>query len=531
MSKIYPNIPPDSCPRSELKVREALSATGGFTAFHSVAWQYKRNGAQGDGEADFVVIAPDKGILILEVKGGGVEIEDGQWFTTNARGERNKIKDPFEQAKDSKYALLGYIKETAPELVQYPIVHGVVFPDITVDGSLAFNAPREILIDANELKSLDKSINRIFEHWGRAKLVQPSSIKTYVSLLAPTKTVKRLLSNDVIDVSENLIELTNQQMLVLHATRRMKRAVVYGGAGTGKTILATERARQLSADGLKTLLVCYNTPLKEYLQSGMADSNVEVESFHTLAIKVAKMAKIPLPMSLESEWFERDVVDVFKKSVESSSLAYDAILIDEAQDFSLEWIAAIEGIVRDGGYFLLFADSHQNLYKRGWTVPLDFGEYELSVNCRNSKQIAEKVAKLFGDQLAGKMANGPEPTLVEYERESQIIPYTINLLESLLLEQGLSAKQVVVLTDSNQLVKELRSMVVGPHVLTTLDRLGIPVETIHRFKGLERDVVILVLTNKMNDKDLIPLSYVGMSRARAMLYVVAGQNTASNIRW
>lgn len=482
MSKIYPEVPSDNCPRSELKVREALSATEGLTAFHSVAWQYKRKGAQGDGEADFVVIAPDKGILILEVKGGGVEIKDGQWFTTNARGEKNKIRDPFDQAKDSKYALLGYIKETAPELTQYPIVHGVVFPDITVDGYLTFNAPREILIDANELKSIDKSINRIFEHWGRAKQVQPSAIKIYVSLLAPTKTVKRLLSNEVVDVSESLIELTAQQTLVLYATRRMKRAVVYGSAGTGKTILAAERARQLSTSGLKTLLVCYNTPLKEYLQSGMSDSNVEVESFHTLAIKVAKWAKTPLPASLESEWFERDVVDVFKKSVESFPLIYDAILVDEAQDFAPEWIAATEGIVRDGGYFLLYADSHQDLYKRGWAVPPGFGEYELSVNCRNSKQIAEKVAKLFGDQLVGKMVDGPEPVLVEYDRESQIITYTVNLLESLLLEQGLSAKQVIVLTDSNQLVTELRSMVVGPHVLTTIDRLGVPVETIHRFK-------------------------------------------------
>ncbi|WP_122879286.1 nuclease-related domain-containing protein [Burkholderia pseudomallei] len=95
---------------SEKRVAAALQRlSDDWTVLHHVSWQSKRGGRQGDGEADFVLVHPRKGILVLEVKGGGIEIETGRWFTTDRNGRRFAIKNPFEQAVASKHALVGWL--------------------------------------------------------------------------------------------------------------------------------------------------------------------------------------------------------------------------------------------------------------------------------------------------------------------------------------------------------------------------------------------------------------------------------------
>ncbi|MBF3745682.1 NERD domain-containing protein [Burkholderia pseudomallei] len=105
MSKLLPTNPPSRTPRSEMKVREALARVDDIVVLHSVAWQGVRRGKQADGEADFIVLVPMKGIAILEVKGGTIEVASGRWYSTDREGIQHGIKNPFEQAKDSKYAL------------------------------------------------------------------------------------------------------------------------------------------------------------------------------------------------------------------------------------------------------------------------------------------------------------------------------------------------------------------------------------------------------------------------------------------
>ncbi len=53
-------------------------------------------------EADFVIAHPERGILCLEVKGGGIEHQHGEWFRRNPGGTRERIEDPFEQVADER---------------------------------------------------------------------------------------------------------------------------------------------------------------------------------------------------------------------------------------------------------------------------------------------------------------------------------------------------------------------------------------------------------------------------------------------
>src|SRR5688572_25194660 len=135
MAILFPPQPHEGSPASELKVRAVLaSLDDDWRVFHSVAWQSVRAGREGDGEADFVLLHPRRGLVVLEVKGGEIRIENGMWNSVN-RATRvvNRIKNPFEQAKASKYALLRHLEDVFSSRFEASVVHGAVLPDVTVD--------------------------------------------------------------------------------------------------------------------------------------------------------------------------------------------------------------------------------------------------------------------------------------------------------------------------------------------------------------------------------------------------------------
>lgn len=531
MTTFYPREALPSSPRSEIKVRERLSTADDLVVFHSVAWQSRRGGKQGDGEADFVVLAPDHGILVLEVKGGGIEVVDGMWYSTGGDGIRRSIKNPFDQAKDSKYALLNFLKAVDPALTRYPIVHGAVFPDIEVDQLLGLNAPREIIVDRVDLSRPMEVIERIFRHWGQKRALSRSDVLRIVDHLAPTIRVRRLLRDDVGDARQALIDLTGEQMVVLQAIKRIKRAMILGGAGTGKTVLAVEKSRQLASSGFRPLLLCYNAPLRRYLASTLRDLSVDVQTFHSLVLREAQCARSKTPFDPTSAWYETEAPHILYEAAARNHTRYDALLVDEAQDFAMEWLLVTQSLVADGGLLYLFADSHQDLYRRGWSTLEGLAELELTVNCRNTRPIARKVASIFGDRLDGKLVDGPEPRFVEVDRREQLAPYVVGLVESIVLEDKIKPTQLIVLTDSTSVVSELRSTGVAGHLFTTLNGHGIPVETVYRFKGLERDVVVLALSDTATAEDLRAVAYVGLSRAKVGLYVVANRQVKDAIAW
>ncbi|MFM5543022.1 NERD domain-containing protein [Aeromonas veronii] len=531
MTTFYPHDVPSNSPKSERKVRERLSNIDDLVVFHSVAWQSRRGGKQGDGEADFVLLVPNLGILILEVKGGGVETIDGLWYSTGRDGIRHSIKNPFDQAKDSKFALLSFFKTVEPTLARIPIVHAVVFPDVGVDQLLGFNAPTEIIIDRTALVRPMLAIERIFQHWGQSGPLSKTDTQRIIGHLAPTIQVKRLLRDDVEDAQQGLLDLTTEQVGLLQALKRVKNAMILGGAGTGKTVLAIEKSRQLAASGFRVLLLCYNAPLRQHLISTLHGSSVEVETFHSLVHREARRANLKIPFHPTSEWYENEASRILNAAAAHNSTQYDGLIIDEAQDFAMEWLSAAQALVAGDGLQFMFADFHQDLYRRGWSVPKGLVEFELTINCRNTGPIAKKVANIFNDRLEGKFIDGPEPKFLQTDYREPLAPNIIRLVESLVLEDKIEPAQLVVLTDSASVVSELRATGVAEHLFTTLDGHGIPVETIHRFKGLERDVVVIALSDATTFADIRAVTYVGLSRAKVGLYVIASRDIKDAIAW
>lgn len=115
MARFFPNLSlldnDSDIPRSEHIVLHAFekSLSDDFCIYHSVSFIQKKSTLK-EGEADLVIFHRQYGLLILEVKGGGISIENGQWFSENRDG-KHPIKNPFDQARKAKHALLEKIKK------------------------------------------------------------------------------------------------------------------------------------------------------------------------------------------------------------------------------------------------------------------------------------------------------------------------------------------------------------------------------------------------------------------------------------
>jgi hypothetical protein len=175
LAKIYPEHLPESIVndpkrQAERQVFDCLATLErSFVVFYSVAWQSRRDGRMRDGEADFVIAHPDLGVLVMEVKGGGVsfDAQTGEWTTTDRYGDTFTI-NPVQQAVTSKHTLLEKLRDL-PEWdsrLFLNIGHVVCFPDVIIEEkSLRLDLPRVIIIDHKDLKNLDLVIRNIFEHY------------------------------------------------------------------------------------------------------------------------------------------------------------------------------------------------------------------------------------------------------------------------------------------------------------------------------------------------------------------------------
>ncbi len=533
MAETYPPILPEDTPNSEVKVFRSLRRLGpAWRVFHSVTWQSLRGRRPGDGEADFVVLHPDHGLVIIEVKGGAIEVLDGEWFSTGRSG-RFSIKNPFEQAVASKHALRRFIENLDPPLPRVPVGHVVAFPDCSLGSGIGTYGPRELIFDKSDLLEPETALARALGHWQQSAHLTSDSVSRLTTLLAPSAVVRPRLKGDLDTLEAELIELTDQQIRAMRHIRRQRRAAVFGGPGTGKTILALERARTLAADGFGTLLTCFNAPLGRSLERTTADlAGVTAGTFHSLCFKLASKAGLNVPPDRSPDWWALGAPELLTQAAGRLGRTFDAIVVDEGQDFPDSWLMALAMLLSepDDGPFYVFADDQQALFQPDWELGMDLPPFDLDINCRNSLQIAEKVAAVFGGDVLTLGAAGPRPSWVRCDGDDQAVESVQDLVARLILDEMVDPSRIVVLSDQRQFVDRLRRLVVADSVFVELDRTGVVTETIQRFKGLEADVVICVLLGAATE-DLKRAAYVGFSRAKLMLIAVGRSSLRSALHW
>lgn len=552
MGKMYPKALPNHVrnepgKRAEVKLYDALcqQMRGNWTIFYHVAWlgRTTTQGAPRDGETDFIIAHPEHGILLVEVKGGGISYQGSQqqWISRDHGGNEYRI-NPFAQVVQCKYALLNKIKSLpgwTPHWIA--IGHAVAFPDCTIEHiTLPPDAPPDIIIDGRHLLHLSERIEEIMRYWSNQKHslspIGAELIQGLERLLAPTITLPNPLAIQVADEEQEILHLTEEQFRMLDLLQRSRRAAISGCAGSGKTTLAVEKARRLANEGFRTLLTCYNKSLASHLSDAAGKtSNLTVCTFHQLCYRLAREAQIELPVpdgTHPKKVFDEEYPDALSRSVRvRPELAFDAIIVDEGQDFHDTWWIALEDCLREGreSIFYVFYDDNQRIFRDRGIIPPDLPCFPLQENVRNTRAIHRALVAYYQGEYDSR-PRGPVGRSVES------YPYTTpvelrKLLSQLLLKltgaEQLAPRDIVILTPKALNRSQLPGLELGGQLRLveryTSQGREILYTTIQSFKGLERRVIIVVeldeeLPAAQATRDA--LCYVAFSRPRNHLIVL-----------
>lgn len=472
-------------------------------------WGISPKGAEIDGEADFIVAHAFHGVLFLEVKGGRVEFDpkNGMWLSQDRNGIKHKIKDPIIQATSSKYQLLKKFQQVSnwPNY-KVRLRHGVIFPNCEpTRNDLIGPYEKDLFCCATEFRDsfFEWILNRLASHGGNDSQIDKGPgidgiAAIDFSIAAPAKLTIPLFRQLTSDIDRQDELFTGAQLFVVSSIDTSLRTVIEGGAGTGKTLIGCELAFRYSEAGLSTLFCCLSDALSSSIKGRLEDlENVDIFTLN----------------DLETQYQNQTI----KK--------YDAIIIDEGQDVAWEQWDLFDQILREkSSYLRVLFDSNQAIYRArdDLETRLQAQSFPLRLNVRNTKQIAEVTDGLYrGPLIHCGGSDGVSPIVweVPYAKSvSKCLEVVLDLIEN----KKILPSDIAVLTVDSKTVVDISSKLLTSRVKVkdAISRLGaaVTVETIRKFKGLESKVVVLVLDRESSNNS--ELSYVGVSRARAMLILV-----------
>ncbi len=520
---------------------------------HSATWAYRDKLHQlREGEADFTLAFPGAGLLTVEVKGGGVALDgrNGAWSSSDRSGAIHPIKAPFRQAQSEKYAILDQIKGH-PKWRRWPgqrVIsgHAVFFPDLHDIGPLVHpSRARQLIGGQADLAQLQAWVAQAGAFWrtGQEQDLGGRGVELVEEILCGSVDVRALLRAELAYAEAELVRLTERQARVLRILGGRKRAVIAGGAGTGKTLIAVEKARQLAAAGQAVLLLCYNRPLADVLAHSLANTpNLTVMSYHQLCEQRIDLVRRQSGQDLLAEAAQSypghgdqhkfEVQMPFALALANEALPenlYDSVIVDEAQDFSDEYWFGVETLLKDpnDGAFYLFTDRNQAIYRRDAKLPIEDEPFHLTANCRNTAPIHTLAYGFYvGTPVDASELVGPDVETACWETDQEQAAEIERRVRRLLTDEKLLPSDIVVLLAKRP--KSVLYEMLGRHRLPGKAQWSferrvpgtVLVDTVARFKGLESPVVLLWIGEEVSSAEEGETVYVGTSRAKYLMHVV-----------
>lgn len=474
-----------------------------------------------DREIDILVGIVGSGVATLEVKGGAITRVGGEWLQGTGAGQ-HRI-DPVEQARNGKYALLRYVNADARWQRYMRWAHGVVLVHTAVDTSFATpDCPREAIFGRDDLASLVDGLRRLIDTQARFPAVTAADLRDLADILQGRFPPQADRLAEAAEREAHADRLTRQQAMVLDAIRLLNRVEIRGGAGSGKTWLAVEQARRLAQQGQRVALVCYSRGLAAFLQRQVGTFKrthrpAYTGLFHGLGEKWG--ATLPAPD--DSDGWERTLPDEMTRL--AAELAdghrYDAVVVDEAQDFSDTWWPALLGALRgdDPGVYV-FSDEGQRVFARFGGPPIHLLPLMLDTNLRNTRQIGHTFSDLAPFRMRLKGGEGPAVRFVACSAEDAL-DRADDELDSLL--DHWRPGDVALLTTGSRHPEQTERQARGQDRYwdSFWDDDQAFYGHVLGFKGLERRAVVLALNESTSGERSRERLYVGLSRARDELVV------------
>lgn len=535
-----------------------------------------------DREPDFILLSPDCGLVVFEVKDWLVEqiIElDPKTALLNIGGKQERRKQPLAQARGYVNNLLAMFcrKPFSPDEPKgvCPISWGAVFPHITRQEFLShkldrvINAGKALFWDElNENSPLARDASgKTLRAWLQNHfpplfpftLSQPK-IDWLRSLIFPVARLELPARNA--SAQSQVTKALDHEQESLARSFGPGKTLLRGPSGSGKTIILAHQAWHLPRvdKGIKRILItCFNLSLVGYIRRllakkgvAMGPSGVEVIPFYSLCERV--LGEHLAHSDEEGDYYRLIVRESLERLAGDHPLkgCWDAILVDEGQDFSGEMLDVLFALLPHGGSFFMVEDENQRLYHARNETDIqkrldDFRTRRLTRQYRNTRQIASFAMKLLDEMpedidLGG--ATGPAPTWIRSVDGMAQVEEIADAAAALARKSPMSeiavlyAKSKIPGVDHlpNALLAALEARgVLGRWAAKNTESKrnydittdSVTISTIHSAKGLDFAHIILA------GLDLLPadeeyarrLAYVGITRARETLTLaVCGEN-------
>ena len=507
-----------SGPGSEHQVFLALQRglPEAWTVWWSVAYSGVMEGRGAESEIDFLCAHPQHGVVIIEVKGGEMLFRDGKWF------QNGRLMDtsPVNQVKHNRYTIVRALR--AQGRLTYPVAHAVWFPAC----ARVTSEPPElngITLYAEDLLDPEPRLLAIIKADGHP-LYSPVDMAFLRDFLSPIVSYRSTLHQRCTLANNALARLTQEQLHTLDAFEQFQRLRVRGCAGSGKTLLALRRAEQLSRAGKRVLFLCYNVLLGEQLHV-LTRHLPGVESGAIFDFLCDLMGKHN-PGDDRTFWetLAKEALPEVRRLAEEEP--YDAVIIDEGQDFSPDLWDIVRALTPEPCGLLIFYDPAQNVFHRDLTAMPEFpwNEAVLTVNCRNARSVCETLRKYSGvepyvlaDTPAGeKTERYLAPTRAGLRERLRTI------LTRLLGYEGVAPNEIAILG----VFRENRLSLTP--VLEEYP--GVRYFTYRKFKGLEIPILILFDVDTASPHWDSGAFYTSISRAIHKVIILEREHTDNEPR-
>lgn len=576
---MIPPVPKDFDEKSEEGiVFKALSKLpDDYYVFHSVVISDVIDHKMVEREIDFVIANPKKGILCIEAKNGkNIHYVDRTWYYSS--GTEMKHGGPYNQAATAKRTLrskMKFHKNQEVKRISYrcKMFHAVWFFGMSQASfeeqndiaGLPEGASTEITLFSEDLINPTAKINSIFSIEIPDPLDDKNAIKNDIngdefqmlleSVFCPEFNLIPSPHAKSIMIEEQLNQLLYEQYRLLDFLDDQPTAVINGAAGTGKTMIAVEKARRNSIDGEPVLFLCYNRLLCDRLNDIYRnnDSKSFRKQFRNVDFRTISQLTKDKTGNFKDydgllEWLMEcmDDPDLFK---------YKHVIVDEGQDFGLidgpgeandaEANCSIidtlqELVLEKQGTFYLFYDKYQMIqgggkakYKLPDCVENSDCRLTLHYNCRNTKEIAQTSVTPLKDnknravkpKTACNWFDPVRPVMHLVGGEKKAIKSLNTVLDKY---QELGMTDIVILTPQViefSCIADKVDLGAGKdtgYYIYPYKGNDYRLTTCIRFKGLEADAIVMIDLDKNSFTGYKGMEfYVGTSRAKQYLdYIV-----------
>lgn len=470
-----------------------------------------------DCEIDIVLVSPSRGVILVEVKGGVISIEQGRWFQNG----RPLEKSPMQQITKAKHNLIARLRTSGVDTTGLFLCHAIALPDVgpVPAGGLGPDTPAEVVFAKAQLEFPTTAVNRLTREHGP---VAPERVSQLLAALRPDIALDGDEGQVLQWAGKHLDAETKVHLANLRGLDKNRRVMVSGGAGTGKTLLVLDWAKRAIERGERTLVVCFNKPIADQLQRSLADTDAMVGTYHDIAVRLLEPHGFRVGANPEHEYWLHVPTDALEFHAERIGTPFDAIIVDEGQDIHQHWFASLERLLDPKGprRLLVVADPAQAIYVKPWTPPNDMVEMPLVFNLRNCTAIAKLVQRLGGPSPLPSAPFGDAVTHLYAGGTKEVRKRVRDAVHALSQAYGIPFSQIAVLTShTNARDALLAEPIDGCPLVRWSDRSedAVLCETVQRTKGIERTAVVLVDMSGEPDKVLL---YVGASRAVSVLRLV-----------